>query len=175
MLLSGHSVLLLHMEFLVQNTVPPKLILCGLPTGCSSPSTAPTQLCTTGPILQELLHTGPHGLRPPSPPSRPWSPLHGLQLHPGATPVGASMGCASFMPHPLLPHGVLHAAHGDLLCVVHMGCKGTACSTMGLSWSAWSFCSTCGTSPAFLLHLSCCLQGCFSLHFSHFTFPPAVA
>jgi len=32
-----------------------------VPTGCSSPSTSPTQLCTTGPTPQALPHTGPHG------------------------------------------------------------------------------------------------------------------
>ena len=35
------------------DAILPHMILCDLPKGYSSPSTAPTQLCATGPILQE--------------------------------------------------------------------------------------------------------------------------
>lgn len=154
LLLYSHSLLLFHMGLLVQDTVPPKLILYGLPTGCSSPSTAPIQLCNTGLVLQELIHTGPHGLRSLSPPAPQWS-LHELLLQPGATPAGVSMGVPPSCLILCCPMGSSMVAHGDLLCVVHMGCRCTA--------------STPGGSPAFLLHLSC-LQGYFSVHFSHFTF-----
>jgi len=42
--------------------------------------------------------------------------------------------------------------HGDLLSVVPMGCKGTTCPTVGLSWTAGNCCSAPGAPPVFLLH-----------------------
>lgn len=38
------------------DAVLPNLIPHGLPTGCSTPITAPTWLHTTGPTFQDLLH-----------------------------------------------------------------------------------------------------------------------
>ena len=67
----GHSfrgrVPLPHMGYLPPDAILPKLIPHGLPTGCSSPSTASTWLCTTRPIHQEVFHTGPYGQQLPQP------------------------------------------------------------------------------------------------------------
>lgn len=71
--------------FLPQDAVLPELILCGLPTGSSSPSTTPTWLRITMPILQALLHMAPPALLRDAP--------HRLQLRPGAATVGVSTGC----------------------------------------------------------------------------------
>lgn len=62
-----------------------------------------------GPSLQEgtVPHI-PHRHSSPSPPAPPRAALHRLQLWPEAAPAGISMGCSSFRPHPLLPHGLLH-------------------------------------------------------------------
>lgn len=133
------TLLLLHVGLLVQNTIPPSLILYGLPTGCSFPSTAPAQLYNTGPILQELLHTGlPMGLDPPA-----------LLPHNGLFSMGYCSSLELLLQgYPWVffilccPVGSSMVAHGDLLCEVHTGCRCTACSTMSLSRAAWSFCST---------------------------------
>lgn len=57
-------------------------------------------------------------------------------------PVGLSMAYASFRPHPLLCMGSSIAAPGGQLCVVPMGCKETACSTMSNYWAAGNCCSS---------------------------------
>lgn len=44
---------LLQTEFLPQDAIFPKLILCGLATGCSSSVTVPVWVCTRGPIHQK--------------------------------------------------------------------------------------------------------------------------
>ena len=53
------------------------------------------------------------------------------------------------------------AAQRDLLCMVPTGCRGMACSSMGLSWAEGSYCCVPGAPPALLLHSPWCLQGCF--------------
>ena len=104
----GQSIMLCHYPCSIWDAVLPKLILLGLPSGCSSPSTAPTWLCNTGSTHQALLHTGPHGHSSPSPPVPLWAALHRLQLWPGAAPAGVSMGCTCFRPNPLLSHRFFH-------------------------------------------------------------------
>ena len=105
-------------------------------TGRSSPSTDPTQLCTTGPILQALFqHGSSQAAAPPA-----------LMPHGGLL----SMGCSSSLGLYLwgyawaaVPSSLMHcctigsstAARGDLLCVVPMDCRGTACSSVGF-WAA---------------------------------------
>jgi len=63
----------------------------------------------------------------------------------------------------------LWAACGDLLHLVPVGCRKTACSAMGLSWAAVSSCSGPGAPPALLLHW----LHCFS-HISYCFLPTAV-
>lgn len=53
LLLHGCSLPLLHVRSLPQDAILLKLLLHRLLTDCSSPSAAPTWLCTTGPTLQE--------------------------------------------------------------------------------------------------------------------------
>lgn len=65
------------------------------------------------------------------------------------------------------------AARGALLCTLPMCCRGTACSDTGLSWAAGNLCFIPGAHPAFLLHWSRCLQGCYS-HISHSSLPSDV-
>lgn len=73
-------------------------------------------------------------------------------------------GCSSRGIHGLWPSGFIHCSASDSSIA--------ACGALlhavpvGLSWAAWSFCST----PALLPSALSCLQGYFSLHFSHFTF-----
>jgi len=99
---------LLHMRCRPWDAVLPKLILCGLPRGCSSLSTSPTWLHTTGPILQALLSTGsPWAAAPPASfPTMGYSPRPAAP--PSGAPVGVSMGCILFRPQPLLHCGLLH-------------------------------------------------------------------
>jgi len=69
-------------------------------------------------------------------PAPPRVPLHRLQLWPRAVSAGALHGL-----HP--PSGLIHcstlasslAAGGDLSHTVPTGCRGAACSSMGLSWA----------------------------------------
>ena len=44
-----------------------------------------------------------------------------------------SVGRASSSPQPLLHRGFLRGCMGDLLCVVPVDCRGTTCSSVGLS------------------------------------------
>jgi len=60
---------------------PSQMVPRGLPTLCSSPSTAPTRLCTAGSALQAPLHAGAHGCSSPGPPP-----------HRGPLPTGCSSG-----------------------------------------------------------------------------------
>lgn len=149
---------------------PSELILHELPTSCNFPSTAPTRLRTTAPILQEQttpVHvlTGCSSLSPPAP---LWVPPHRLQLQPGAAPAGC--------PWAVPPSGFIHCctmgssmtAHGDLLLLVPMGYSETACSFIGPSWVAGNFCCMPGASPPILLHWSLCTWRCFS----GFAYPP---
>ena len=113
------------------DAILPHMILCDLPKGYSSPSTAPTQLCATGPILQELLHTVPMDSSSPSPSASLWAPLHGCHSKSGLFLWGS--------PWTAAPPGLIHccimgssiAARGDLLHTV----------PMGLSWATGNFCS----------------------------------
>lgn len=119
-LLHGHPLPPVHVKSLPGNAVLPELILCGLPTGCSSLSTAPAWLHTMSSILQELFHTHPHRWQlPQTSGGSPWP-------HP---PSGHSHCCSM---------GSSMAAHGDLLHVVPHGLQKTACSIMG-SQAAVSF------------------------------------
>jgi len=69
--------------------------------------------------------------------------------------------CNLYPPSGLIHHrptGSSVAAWGDLLHVVPMGCKGTACSSVGLSWAAGSCCSLPGAPPVLL-----CWPGCLHI------------
>ena len=131
---------------LLQDAILPKLILCGLPTRkhCS------TWVHTTGPVLPKLPYTVPHGLSSSNPPAPTQTPPHRLQQPTGLLLQG--------YPWAVSPSSLIHCctmgsflgAHEYLLCVVLMGCRGTACSSMGLSWDAGSFCSLPGEPPALL-------------------------
>jgi len=61
--------------------------------------------------------------------------------------------------------GSTMAAHADLLHMAPMGCRRTACSVMGLSWSAGNYCSLPGAPPT-ILHWPYCQQGYFSFFHS---------
>ena len=54
-----------------------------------------------------------------------------------------------------------------------MGCRGSECSTMGLSWAAGNFCSTPGTPPA-LLRTDLSVIRAVSLTFSHSPLPTTI-
>ena len=159
LLLRGYSLL----PLLPWNAVLPALFLCGLPSGCSSPSIAPIQLCTTGPTLWALLHTGPHSQQLPQPSCL----TAGFSLQ-----TAAPAQCA---PWAVPPSGLIHcyttdssmAACGDLLHMLPMACRGTACSTTGLSWAEGCCCSVPRAPPALLLHRPWGPQGCFSHIFFH--------
>lgn len=121
--------------FLPQDAVLPELILCGLPTGSSSPSTAPTWLHITMPTLQALLHMAPPALLP----------------HCGMLPTGCSSGlglllwgyprAVVFRSHPLLHHRPLHGCMWTSALQGAHGLQGSACSSMGPSRAARTFCS----------------------------------
>lgn len=80
----------------------------------------------------------------------------------------------------LPPSGPIHywsmcsstAACGDLLHAIMqpVGCRRTACSSMGLSWVAGTCCSTPGVSLPLLLYCHCGLQGYFPT-FLHSSIP----
>ena len=55
------------------------------------------------------------------------------------------------------------ATHGSLLCLVPISCRGTACSTMGLSWAAGSCCSMSGAPPALTLRVAGLFHNLLSL------------
>lgn len=150
--------------FLPRDAILPKLILCGLPTGCSFPSAASTWLCTTGLTLQALPHAGPsQAAAPPALQLPPGTAPHRLQLWPRVTLQGLSMSCAFFRPHQHCTVGSSTAACGNLFHMVPVGCRGTACPTMGLSMSlselllgAWdtAFCTYLGVCRAASLSFS---------------------
>jgi len=82
-LLHVHSLSCFYMGSLPQDAILPTLIhLHRLATGCSSPSMAPTWDRTTGPTLQALLHSGPHGQQFPQTSYPTWTApaggVHGL-------------------------------------------------------------------------------------------------
>jgi len=87
--------------------------------------------------------------------SVPWGPAFRSVLFQHRAPqplLGLSIGCGSFSCIHCCPLGSSMAASRALLCMVPMGCRGTAFSTMGLSWAAGNFCSMPGSHPAVLLH-----------------------
>jgi len=85
----------------------------------------------------------------PSPPAPLWAPLHGLQLQLRVCSCRGFLGSeASFSHKRGCTVGSSVAAHEVLLCVVPMGCRRTACSTMRVSWAAGNFCSTPGIPSA---------------------------
>ena len=71
-----------------------------------------------------------------------------LQGYPWVVPLSDHIHCC--------PVGSSMATCGDLLCMMPMGCKGTACSTMGLPWAAGSPPSalTLGAAEPLLSHFS---------------------
>jgi len=109
--------------------------------------------------LPLLLRSGAHSAgivphaSPPAPtnssgvPAPPRAPPHGLQLRPGPLLPGI---------HELRPSGRIHgcpagssaAARGDQLGAVPAGCRGTARSSVRLSWAAGRCCSAPGAPPA---------------------------
>lgn len=131
----------------------------GLPTGCSSASTAPKRLRSPGSILQKP----PHGFSteqlsvrklptelhhrtllfksgsPPSPPASLRAPLHGRSSGPGLL-LRAQRGCRLLRAAPV--------CKGDVLRVVPTGCRGQPAPPR----AAGSCCSVRGAHPAFLLH-----------------------
>lgn len=122
---SVHSVLslpLLHCHSapaphgsLSHDAILPKMILQGLPMGLGSPSTAPAQLSPMEPILQALLQHSPTGDTSSSPPTPPQAAALAW-----AAPVGASMGCTSFSPRPLLHQGLKFS---EIKVCCYQGCS----------------------------------------------------
>lgn len=80
---------------------------------------------------------------------------------------------SSSLSPPPAPLASLWPVCGDLLHVVFMVCKETACSTMD-PLVAGSFCSLPGASPALLWHSPRGLQGPSQLLFAVFPFLPEV-
>ena len=78
---------------------------------------------------------------------------------------GLLLGCSCQGVHGLQPSGLIHcctmgsstAAHGDLLCMVQVGCRETACSSMGFLWASECCCppSALTLGAAGLLLVSC--------------------
>ena len=89
-----------------------------------------------GPPFSHCSSTGPHRQSSPSPPTPLQAPCHGLQLHPGLFLEGSPWA----VPLSGLIHrctvGFSMAGCGDLLHAMPMGCRETACSSVGLSWAA---------------------------------------
>ena len=85
-----------------------------------------------------------------------------LLTHCGLLPTGCSsrlrlllqrlsMNCTSFSHIHCCSVGSSITALGYLLLVVPIGCRGTACSSMGLSQAVGNFCTAPGAAPALLL------------------------
>ena len=109
---------------------PSPQTLHGFPMCCDTSSTAPGQLCTTGPTLQALLHTRPHGQQLPKPSNPTTISALGLQLRPGAAlwgypravPPPGGWGSAAALQSPPWLHGEI--------CFAGCPCAaGTACSS----------------------------------------------
>lgn len=83
------------LESLPQDVIHPKLIIRLLPTGCISPSTAPTWVHITGPILQD--HTAPARIPVDGSSSSPHVPLQAAALAQGLLLRGPSPGCGSVL------------------------------------------------------------------------------
>ena len=121
---------------LPRDTVPPELILCGLPTGSSS-STAPdmglnhgvhpsgANCSSMGPIQAAALARSPAPV---------WAPLYGLQLQPGTcSSVVPPQASASISAGPpvLLWSPPWAAVWNPAPLWYSMGCRGTACFNSG--------------------------------------------
>lgn len=109
-------------------------IPCGLPTGCSSSSTAPMgyycahssggHCSSMGPYWQQLPQTSC---------STAGFSSQAAALTQGLLLQGLSMG-HSFLLH----HGLLHRLHAEMCSAwCPMNCWGTACSTLDLSVGCW--------------------------------------
>jgi len=101
----------------------------------------------------------PQAAAPPRPPVPSQAPLHGLQLQPRSCSCRGSSGAAASFQCCSLDFSMTSLE--VLLCVMPMGCRGTACSSMGLSSAAGNFCSTSGAPPALTLQYA----GLFLFHF----------
>lgn len=124
--------------------------------GLQFSKTAPMWLHTMGPKLHEYSTPAwvPTIVRSPSPSAPPWAPLHRLQLQPG----GSSLAVAFFSHISYFTVCSSMGACADLLLVVHLGCRRTGFSTMGLSWTAGNFCSATEAHPALFLRRPWLLQ-----------------
>ena len=138
-----------------QDAVLSKMILDGLPTGCSSSSTVPTWLLTLGSILQEKTASAqvPADSSSPSPAAPLYPPLQGRQLQYGTATAGALHG---LRPPPgrihCYPVGSSKNALGDRLCIVPKRCRGTAVPPQAFPQLQRNFSSTSGAASALLLH-----------------------
>jgi len=113
---------------------PSQMVPRGLPTLCSSPSTAPTRLCTAGSALQAPLHAGAHGCSSPGPPP-PRGPLPtGCSSGPGRS-CGGIRGLRGDGP---LLRGPLPGRREPLPCArssscADLGARGAILSHLSLS------------------------------------------
>ena len=94
------------------DAVVPDRIPRGLPTGCSSPSTAPARLHTRGPPFGPRCSAVPRGGSSPGPPAAPRAALPGPRLRPGGIrmpclPRAASAAAPGAAPWP---HGEICSA-----------------------------------------------------------------
>jgi len=130
----------------------PKLFPCVLLTGCSSSSSAPAWLHNTRPILQALLqHCSPWVAAP-----QPSCPTRGSSSWAAAPALSAPEGSPWTVP----PSGLIHcfsvgfsmAVCRDLLCVVPVGCRETACSIVAITpelQGSSASCLCCKENPPF--------------------------
>lgn len=173
LLLCGHSAPILH-ESLTWDAVLPKQIMHGLHSGCSSPSAAPTWLCTTGPAIQNHSGLSTQMAAPP--------PL----FHCGFLSRGCSFSPRLFLsigacPWTVPPPGLTSyctkgpsiTAGRDLLQTVPMDCKGNGLLRHGplLSCRELLLCVWSPSCP-FLCTDVGALRVCFS-HISHTSLPAA--
>jgi len=104
-----------HNTFSAASSCHSAPVPCGVPpTGCHPSPSGPVWASHR---LQLSKHHSSH-----EPPFEIYSRMgpHRWQLRPGAVPVGVPMGCGSFMPHPLLHHGLLRGCtRRSALCGTH--------------------------------------------------------
>ena len=174
------TLLLLHIRSLPWGAILPELIPCGLLTCCSSPSTAPYHRAHP---LGAAPHRSPRVAAPPAL-LAPWAALRGSRFpardlllggYPWAVPPSDLIHCC--------PMGSSVATCGVLFHTVPVGCRGTACSSVGFSWAAGSCCCVPGAPPAlalvperlllshFLVLFQLLLCSNFSLDFSPRAYP----
>ena len=150
-----------HNTFSAASSCHSAPVPCGVPpTGCHPSPSGPVWASHR---LQLSKHHSSH-----EPPFEIYSRMgpHRWQLRPGAVPVGVPMGCGSFMPHPLLHHGLLRGCtrrsalcgthglwgHSLLLCGPLLGCRELLLSTSSTSCPPWCL---QGSFSQFLTLLSC--------------------